>query len=250
MKNQINGTDLPKNVLDLSLYQYHVIKAHDLKSPESIVLYNQAFHFWRSFWSKVMADNGTDDQINAYDFTRTEIVTLITYQSEIVAMHLYSILNIETDSIAYHPYFTGQEERIFFDELRKRRCRSAMPAEYLTVNEKFRKSVTGFSFAPIVSGLAYKVQRHFGVDAVLGRCRQDMKVNERMLEVGGVTLKHDVMLHNTPTDFCAVFLKDLKEHPLVEVQSKVDQLWNSRIDHTEFDANQNNVSEFSDINAA
>ena len=236
--------------MDLSLYQYHVIKAHELKSPESIVLYNKAFHFWREFWSKVMADNGTDDQIDAYDFTRTEIVTVITYRSEIVAMHLYSILNIETDSIAYHPYFMGKEERVFFDELRKRRCKNAMPAEYLTVNEKFRKSVTGFSFAPIVSGLCYKVQRHFGVDATLGRCRQDRKVNERMLEVGGVTLKRDVMLHNTPTDFCAVFLKDLKEHPLPDVQAKVDQLWNSRIDHSDLDPNSNPVFNVSDINAA
>lgn len=220
-----------KNIFSVSQYRHVVLPGHFAPGFERTDLYNKAFHFWKTFWNDVFRANGSSDVVNENDFIRSEIVSLILSEyDEIVGLHLYSVLNLEKMNTPFHPYLVSAEGESFLSELTDRGCRSALPLEYLTVNAAFRKSVIGFSFAPIVTGLGYRIQSELGIDASLGRCRSDLKVNNLMTDVGGVVLKRDVMMHNTPVDFCAVFLGEMTSHPDLAVQAAIDDLWQRRED--------------------
>jgi hypothetical protein len=196
-------------------------------------LYNKAFHFWRAFWNDVYKTNGTDDVVNENDFVRSELVSLILSDyDEIVALHLYTVLNLEKSNTPFHPYLNSAKGDVFLSALEKAGCRSAMPLEYLTVNAAFRKSITGFSFGAIMPGLAYHIQSALGIDATLGRCRADLKVTKFMTDVGGTILKKDVIMHNTPVDFCAVYLNDLRANPDADLQARIDDIWSRREDYS------------------
>jgi hypothetical protein len=224
---------LTKEKSPISPFRQVLLPGHFAPGFHATDLYNKAFHFWKTFWSDVYKANGTDDVVNENDFVRSELISLVLSEyDEIVALHLYSILNLEKTSTTYHPYLSSTEGEVFLTALEHAGCRSAMPLEYLTVNAAFRKSIVGFSFAPIMGGLAYRIQSALGVDASLGRCRADLKVTQFMTDVGGVVLKQNVMMHNTPVDFCAVFSKDLHPHPDSELQAAIDDLWNRREDHS------------------
>jgi hypothetical protein len=204
----------------------------------SIALYNSVFNFWHAFWINVLKGNGSSEEINPYDFLRSGIISCILHHDTVVAVHLYSILNFEQDNIIHHPYLRGEHEQCFVNAMKDRRLKTAMPLEFLTVNPEWRKSVIGFHLAPVLVGLGYQIQKNLGIDATLGRCRTDVKSNVLMTDVGGVTLKSNVMMHNTPVDFCALFLDEMKPHPDPKIQSLIEYLWNSRTDHSGVTSNE------------
>lgn len=213
-------------------FEYNILPGHFHPGFRETALYNQSFLYWREFWNGVYRANGSSDTINELDFLRTEMVTVVTSGSEIVAMHLYSVLNLEMASTVFHPYLNATGDTCFIDLLRESKCRSAMPLEYLTINENWRKSKTGLSLSPVMIALGCRVQKELGIDAIIGRARSDIKINDRMIDAGSVILRAGVMMHNTPTDFCAIFLNDQKEHPDSQVRDLVARLWDNRRDHT------------------
>lgn len=214
----------------LESLRYSLLPGRFAPGFEGTSLYNKAFQYWVAFWNKVLADNGSHEPIEPYDFLRSDLVAVLTSNDEVVAVHLYSLFNIEQTSLEYHPYLRGKEERAFLASLKDLNCRSAVSFEFLTLNDQWRKSKIGFSLAPVIVGLGYKIQKALNIDAALGRCRKDLHVNQLMTQVGGITLKTDVMMHNTPTDFCAVLLSQMKDHPDKDVQELIGALWSKRTD--------------------
>lgn len=212
--------------------QYTILPGHFHPGFHETSLYNRAFLYWRDFWNGVYRDNGSSDTINELDFLRTEMITVVTSGADVVAMHLYSVLNLEMASSPYHPYFNATGDTVFIDALREKGCRSAMPLEYLTIDEKWRKSKTGLSLSPVMIALGCRIQKELAIDAIIGRARSDIKINDRMIDAGSVILRAGVMMHNTPTDFCAIFLENQKEHPDPQVRDLVEKLWTQRTDLT------------------
>ncbi len=211
---------------------FEIFPGRYLEKDSSVARYNLIFEFWEKFWIDVMRDNGTTERIDSYDFLRSDLVAAIMNGDEVVSIHLYTLLRFEQGNIHVHPYFSGESGDRFYNELKRVGIESAMTLEYLTVNPGWRKSRLGYSLAPVVVGLGYQIQKQLGIDATLGRCRQDNGVNRLMTDVGGEALVRDVMMYNTPTDFCIVHRDSMTTHPDQDVSRRVESLWASRLDHT------------------
>lgn len=212
--------------------QYHILPGRFHPDFPGASLYNQIYRYWTAFWEGVMRDNGTDERIDPYEFLRADYVVAIMNGSEVVGVHLYSILNLEQPGVGSHPYFVGENEATFLAALRTNGARTAISFEYLTINPDWRKSRIGFSLAPVVVGLGYQIQQTLFIDSSLGRCRQDNGVNRLMTDVGGKALVEGVMMYNTPTDFCHVVRTEMREHPDSETRDRIAALWNARHDWT------------------
>lgn len=212
--------------------KYHVLPGRFRPGFAGADQYNMIYRYWTGFWDKVMSDLETPERIDPYEFLRSDFVTAITSGSEIVAVHLYSALNLEQACIASHPYFKGEQEERFLLALRARDIRTVLTLEYLTVNPEWRKSKTGFSLAPVVVGLGYKIQNMLQIDSSLGRCRKDSGVDRLMTDVGGEAIFENVTMYNTLVDFCHVHRDHMRPHPDALVQARIDSLWRGRIDWT------------------
>lgn len=74
-------------------------------------LHDRAYLFWKNFWQDVYKSS---DDVVADDFMR-QIVPVVLYKSEIVAMHLYTIFNPKSAAAQEHTYFKHTHE--FFNYL-------------------------------------------------------------------------------------------------------------------------------------
>lgn len=213
--------------------QYVLLPGRFNPGFEGSALYDKAYDYWLKFWNQVYVDNGTTDQADGADFQRADIVALLISGDEIASMHLYSIVNLENAASSHYPYFAGEHGRSFYEALKPLSLKTAMTLEYLTVNPDWRKSKIGFSLTPVVCGLAYEIQKTLKVDVTLGRCRQDVRSHELMLERGGQILLPDIVMHKTSTHFCVLRLDDLKpHHPDPVVTNLTQSFWMNRRDLT------------------
>jgi hypothetical protein len=199
--------------------------------------YMKAYGYWLEFWNRVYAENGTSDRADAADFQRVDIVGLVMKEEKIAAMLLHSIVNLENPVSSHHPYFAGDYGQRFFGALKDERMKTALTFEYLAVDREWRKSATGIPFSHVMFGLGFEIQKSAGLDVCIGRLRQDVKMPEAFQIRGGKIVIPDVMMHNTPTHFCATPLKDLNSsHPDPAIAELVRMLWIERRDMTREEA--------------
>lgn len=214
----------------LSSMSYDILPGVFLPDAPSAELHEHSFQFLRKFWSEVLKRNGAQHDIDPRVFQQVDFINVIKHENQVVALLLQSVLNFESSAIDFHPYFSNAKEKEFLRALKAKGVRSGLTCEYLTVDEAWRKNPLGLSMAKIIVGLGYSIQRELGIDVSIGRCRTDVGSDLLMTERGGERLITNVMMHNTPIDFCVLHINQMTPHPNPEVEAVTEALWSRRND--------------------
>ena len=219
---------------ELNDYQYYILPGKCPVNFEYTELHNQAYTYWRDFWDKFFnVDEVASTKSNRHDdFLRQDVVAVIMYKKQIVAMHLYTFFNIKTVSALEHSYFSRSYDAQFIEKLEKCGVESTMSFEWLTVDPAFRKSKTNFSFSLVTIALGGMIQKALSIDAAIAVSRSDVKVTQSAVELGFDVIIPDVSMHGYPCDLIAWFLGKAKDHPIEDVNRVCRQLWEGRIDLT------------------
>src|SRR4051812_4717668 len=65
-------------------------------------LHEKAFSYWKAFWTELMASFGERRTFSSDSFLRQDIVSCLLHENDIVALHFYSIFDIEKKTSLDH----------------------------------------------------------------------------------------------------------------------------------------------------
>lgn len=208
-------------------YEYYLLPSAN--PPAHLESKHNLIHkFWKGCWLEVLRQLKADSSRLSDDFLRQDFVAAICSESEVVAVHLYSIFSLNANASLEHRYIRDNYPPEFFAILKSKRVRTVMSMEYLTVNPAWRKSSGSTHMGAVIGSLGLEVMQHFGVDAVIAPARRDHKVHLMAYSQGGECIVENVLNHNVPCDLIAIRRTRVKE-PAPEIALLRDQLWLSRV---------------------
>jgi hypothetical protein len=168
------------NQKKLSQLQYYILPGKPPTNFEHQELHDRAYCYWRDFWRKVFGD---DESVLADDFIRQDFVPVVMLDTQIVAMHLYTVFNPESVATREHSYFKTYPPE-FFDFLTERNAKRVMSIESLTVDPNWRKSQVGISLGETLIGASLKYLDALDIDANIAPTRNDRGVNKMCYNFG------------------------------------------------------------------
>jgi hypothetical protein len=194
-------------------------------------LYNDCYRFWSGFWEAVYRDLGEKTPPAADHFTRQDCLALLTHGRQIVAFHGYTFYDVDYPAQREHSYFTQAFSAVALARLAQR-ATYVMTMEYLSVHPDWRASKTGVSLPIVLAQLALRYGESHGAQALLGIGRQDSKVDQRGLELGGMFLESNVKVHGVPCSLIALFPGETHPYHRAEENDLAAALWEGRTDTT------------------
>jgi hypothetical protein len=203
-------------------------------------LHNNVYDLWSEIWTGEFSRIGSE--LKPDHFLRQDIIPVIANEDEVVAMHLYTIFNLRAHCALRNPYFTGFKSESV-DYFKKHKMNKVMSMEYLTVNPKWRKSLSGIPFGEIMIGIATKIMGAQSIDACIGTARTDIGIEKMVAKYGGYIVEPGIRRYNLETALIAIPKNSYTAHPENEVADLIDTLWAERTDCTQlYQSTQSNVA--------
>ena len=199
--------------------------------PSTMALYDQTYFFWKDIWDRTYKNNGVDKTVSADDFFRQNFVAIIKNETDIIALHLYSIYNFSSKAMMEQSYLTDNFNEHFFSVMEKENIKLAMSMESLSVNPLYRKTKVGQSYVKVISLLGARLFKNLtSCDAIIAPARCDVGVAQAAADIGFIPTDKNVMLYNTPVDLM-YFKRSFEEnYPNDFVKQEVQVLWRERRD--------------------
>jgi hypothetical protein len=225
----MGGSD--PNAVPVSELTYLLMPGKCPKNFEYLKQYELAYAYWKAFWTHVYAEADSASAFVLDDFYRQDIICGIFAKDEVVALHLYSFFNLETQAVKDHHYFAFYPPS-FSQYLRQNRSSLVMSMEFMTANPKWRKKTSGVSFAEVIGTCGLKVLACSEADAAIAPARKDVKVHEMAKRTGFDVWQENVVKRNFICDIIVGFRDRVHANEDLQVQRIADQLWTQRIDTT------------------
>lgn len=207
-------------------FTYHVF------SPKAWLEKSQPLEVQRAFetWLKVWTDTykGRDFEVKAEEFIRHDLICAVMAGSEACAVHCYSFFELSSKPDVHTKYFQFFSPT-FVEEMKKRDVHTVMSMEYLTVNEKFRSSVIGFSLGRALIQLGVRLFEETPGHAIVAPARKDVKVHEMAYDCGFTCIEPDIIQRGFACDMIAFFKGDHKNVSDPFLGKICDRLWENRV---------------------
>ena len=212
---------------------YHLLPGKLQKGSTHLALYNRVFFYWQKFWADVFHKNGTPNKVQPSEFLRMDYIGVVLHgDRDIVGFYLHTLLNLDQGNIEHHPYLAGKEADLFLKYTKESGDKLAMTIEYITLDENWRKCKIGKSLNKVLLGTALELQRYAGADLSFIKAREDVKVSNMISEHGGISLKSNIDMHNTPVSFMVLPSSNIATQEDIELRNLSQKLWQNRIDWT------------------
>lgn len=170
------------------------------KNPpiEMLELYDRSFEFWFQNWTDVYKRLDPFYKLSPNEFFRQDYVGVIHESENPLAVHLYSIFDLRSDSIAKHDYLSENFSASFLETLRHKEVFRVMSFEAMMVDPNYRKRSSGKSLAPLLfsQGIQF-IQSLDNVDAMIAPARSDVGVAQ-LAQSGGCEVYETRDLHGVP----------------------------------------------------
>ena len=216
---------MSNNSLSQINFTYHVFspKAWLEKSQPAEV--QKAFETWLKVWTDTY--KGRDFEVKAEEFIRHDLICAVMANGEAAAVHCYSFFDLESKPDISTKYFQFFSET-FVEKMKKRDIHTVMSMEYLTVNEKYRSSVIGFSLGRALIQLGVRLFENSPGHAIVAPARKDVKVHEMAYDCGFTCIEPDVIQRGFSCDMIAYFKGDHKNVSDPFLGRICDRLWDNR----------------------
>lgn len=212
--------------------EYVIFSGRGTGNPENPERQNQAYLYWKRFWSDFYEKAGQSGSFSGENFYRQDFVTALFAGDQVVGLHLYSLFRIDELASREHRYFKSFPEG-FIDSLKEMGVRRVMSLEYLTVDPGWRKSECGLSLAEVLIGCGTRFFRTQEIQALIAPARADgTKVAEKTYRYGFDCFQSGLQMLGCPIDIIVGFRDKIHHHPSSEVMGQVERLWSRRQDYT------------------
>lgn len=198
--------------------------------PHLVKLHDKIFEFWRDIWTQEFNTLHFDTAFLIDDFIRQDFIAAICLGSDVIAVHLYSLLAIDSLAARSHRYFSLNYPPIFFERLGNMNVRKVMSMEYLTVNPAWRKAQANIHIGAVMGAMALHLMEQHKLDAVIAPARRDHKVHELAYARGGDCIVENISNHNVSCDLIACRREKILPHPSKEVSALIAKLWTERLE--------------------
>jgi hypothetical protein len=193
-------------------------------------LYDEAYRFWKRFWTDVLSKNGTSEKLNGDDFRRQDCIAVLVHQERIVALMGYTFFDLGSAADREHSYFRHFYTPKAIAALEALHVRRVMTVEYFSVDPEWRAGRLGVSLGAVMGELALRFAASQGVDAALGVVRSDNGVAYLARQLGGAMLDENIRIYETPCDLAAFLPANVRRFPSPQINRLTDQFWQNRID--------------------
>jgi len=194
-----------------------------INSPE----HAQVYDAWKNFWTKIYSDAGSLQSFVFDDFRRQDFVVSI-FQNDIpVAYILHTLFDLEKTCDLDHRYFQFYPQE-FLSYLKNEKIKIIQSFEFYTVERNKTQKSLGKPIADILLGCAMKVFLSSQAQAAIAPARKDVKVVELAGRWGWKSIIKDVVKRNFTCDLICVTPSQAHPHPRPQVNSVVEELWNTR----------------------
>lgn len=211
--------------------QYVILPARPPKRFARMELYNAVYDFWEHVWSETLRAGAVPDPHWRDGFLRQDFVTALLSGSEIVAAHLYGLVNLESHAIRKDSYFEILPPAAFA-YLADKDYALAMTMEYLCVNPAYRRRGGTLSLADVLLGLGMRFATERGVDCCMGTPIKATKLDHVCKLFGGVVVLDDLERYGYELNFMVVDTTQVRSHPDPATGSAVARVWDARLDLT------------------
>ncbi len=193
-------------------------------------LYDNAYEFWKAFWSEVYGQAGSPQSFVKEDFMRQDEIRCLLRDDEIVGMQTHTAFDLERPATRDHRYFAFYTPE-FYAALAARGVRHVSSTEFLAVAPKWRRASAEVpALFEILIGCSAKDFLARGMDAGIGCGRRDVKVSEATTRWGFQKIQEHVVRRNFECDLVACFPETIRRHPDFEINRWTEELWNRRLD--------------------
>jgi hypothetical protein len=197
-------------------------------------LYDEAYAFWRQFWTRVLTDVGAARAPEPDEFCRQDLVCmLIDERDEIAAMMCYTFYDLSLRATTDRQYFSRYFTPEFFQTLKERGIMRLMSLEYLSVAPVWRRGGGAASLARLISVLGLRQVAQYGCDAGIAAARCDVGVDKLSHELGAESVVKGLRVHGIETDLVAFLRERIREPDDPSTARLIAKLWDERTDHTE-----------------
>ncbi len=206
-------------------FTYHVFSPKAWLEKSQTAEVQKAFETWLKVWTDTY--KGRDFEVKAEEFIRHDLICAVMANGEAAAVHCYSFFDLESKPDISTKYFQFFSET-FVEKMKKRDIHTVMSMEYLTVNEKYRSSVIGFSLGRALIQLGVRVFENSPGHAIVAPARKDVKVHEMAYDCGFTCIEPDVIQRGFSCDMIAYFKGDHKNVSDPFLGRICDRLWDNR----------------------
>ncbi|MFN8846054.1 MAG: hypothetical protein ACK5V3_04905 [Bdellovibrionales bacterium] len=176
---------------------YNVLQG-GLKSKDNPSLFEAAYEFWYSSWSQFFKEQDPQFNLSPNEFFRQDAIGVLSNNSQIVGVHLYSEFDLSLSVTQNHEYLSHNFTHQYFSKIKELKISNVMTFEGLMISPKFRKSFTGISLAPVLVALSYQyLLFNSHIQAMIAPARSDNGVAQ-LGKASGCEIIDELVLHGTP----------------------------------------------------
>lgn len=190
-------------------------------------LRESAFELWEPFWKDVYITAGSDYIPKADDFLRQDLITVINYHNRTIGLLFSSFYDLKCLVNQHHSYLKFYNSE-FFSYLNSQESSEVMTFEYLTLLPDYRKSIIGCNLAGIIFRLAFELWKSTAARSIIVTARNDVKVNQRLLELGLHVVQEATKQRNFECDLMAYRPGDFQELKNPQDLKIFHRLWETR----------------------
>lgn len=195
-------------------------------------IYNEAYHFWKSFWVEEMARSGGDRRyVDADDFLRQSEILLVTAEAQIVSMVMSTLYNLSIPSERDSKYFSKLDQRLLDKITEAGPLVSTI--EFLAVNPEWRGARPGAPMSAVMIDLALRRGFASGANVCIGMPRVDNRVNSTAHHFGAESLG-TILKVNIECEIVAFHRGKITPHPKPEVNTLARGLINKAVILSDF----------------
>lgn len=207
--------------------KYEIIFLADVPASK-VSLVSNCYQVWKDVYTPILKEAG--EVLSADFFYRSKMLSVIhDGNHKPIAFSLLNNMHTEILGVIEQTYFEPAPSD--FKALLIGEKEQVMTIEWVTVHPDERGKFTKIQPVDLVMGLTFRLAQFSPYTSVMGFSRVDMKA-DRIAGRYGPRPYGEVTRHNITCKVMFAKTSELVSHPLSQVQALIDELWNSKENHS------------------
>ena len=194
-------------------------------------MYDKLYATWKRIWLEVFGNVGKANEIHPDDFFRADVFNCIEVNGEVAALHLYTFFDLDFQFVQEHSYLKGIPKDIF-QEFKNTGHKKVMSLEYLTIDPKWRRSLTGLPLKEALIGCGANFLACTSSTASFGTGRVDVKIDQLGHQFGAYAIGHTIKKYDYDCILLVMDRDQIHPHKDIDINSFTQRLWDQRKDYT------------------
>lgn len=206
--------------------QFEIIDMARLQN-EQRPLIAQAYGMWRETYAPILKAAG--ESLMADHFYRAKIMNVIHTDGRIHSFSLNNVLDLALPGLPELGYFAEMPPTLLKSFVASET--RLFTIEWVTVHPELRGKMTKIQQADLIMGLSIREMTHTHCDGAIGYSRIDLGA-DRIASRFGARPQEQITAHGIACNVMLARREWVTPHKYAVVQKAVDDLWNSKTNHT------------------